>query len=879
MAVQQPARPAGKPSPLPAPLQQSLPQRLASALLQADLRLLEIYWPEITRHHADVLTAAAQRYLRRPQERAQLIAHSPPDMLVAMLKAIAPAIGDMTQIVLQYADACNAVLPNPLEVDEFRQRTLNFALQQALEGRQGGTILGFIATAQGNVDLMEQVAHAWRAILPSMRELEQVLFGDRYLQVLNAEDDDIAPALQAMLAEEVCTQYPELLKSPLLERLAASGLADSVVTAARDDAPSGRAGAHVVAETLQERTVARTEAVDNAPDARSSDELDLQRINNTSATDDSGTLLRTGLAAQTGDVTRGNLSGVVGAAMQTTGQSLASVDSVPAQATGKTSAAVDSVGAKIAGQTPDVVRAVATQVEGRVSAEDGSAATQVAGVAESVVGSVAMPVAGAVKSAIGSAAPQVAGAGEPMVGSATMPVAGAAESVVGSVAMPVAEQALADDVSVAAHFGGQTSAADVGAVAQGKGPAPVAAGGLTASALVATPAVPDGSNLLHARDDADADADADAAIGIVPGKVHASAVAAIYRTKPAAEAEAMLAVLLMRAEPLGQVEQLAAELLLQRVLRAADAALSGALETALSQPAAIERLAGLAPAPVLAQLLVRVQPALAAQLPAILRAVAGKANLNQVPAMQTRSTWRTIYQAALVAADPVTPAEFIRTLMREFGGSELAPPQPAPAAATPQDIMKSLLQPVTAKPAGQPETSQPAEQESTGESNIRNAGMVIIATYAQRLFSILELTKDGQFISEEATQRAVHLLQYAITGATATPEYQLTLNKLLCGIHGGKPIARGIDITDKEKDTIEQMLNGVIAHWKALGKTSIAGLRQTFLQREGSLHFEDDAWHLHIPSATFDMLLDRLPWSFAMIRFPWMEHPLQVTWR
>jgi hypothetical protein len=31
------------------------------------------------------------------------------------------------------------------------------------------------------------------------------------------------------------------------------------------------------------------------------------------------------------------------------------------------------------------------------------------------------------------------------------------------------------------------------------------------------------------------------------------------------------------------------------------------------------------------------------------------------------------------------------------------------------------------------------------------------------------------------------------------------------------------------------------------------------------------------PQATFDMLLDRLPWSFAMIRFPWMAYPLHVT--
>jgi hypothetical protein len=89
----------------------------------------------------------------------------------------------------------------------------------------------------------------------------------------------------------------------------------------------------------------------------------------------------------------------------------------------------------------------------------------------------------------------------------------------------------------------------------------------------------------------------------------------------------------------------------------------------------------------------------------------------------------------------------------------------------------------------------------------------------------------------------------------------------------------GIQITDHEKEVIQQMLLGVIANWSAIGKTSIQGLRETFLQREGHLYKQEDGWQLHIPSATFDMLLDRLPWSFAMIKFPWMPDPLHVNWR
>jgi hypothetical protein len=294
----------------------------------------------------------------------------------------------------------------------------------------------------------------------------------------------------------------------------------------------------------------------------------------------------------------------------------------------------------------------------------------------------------------------------------------------------------------------------------------------------------------------------------------------------------------------------------------------------------------------MARLLVHLQPQLAAQIPVALRAVADLTSVASVPVLQEPDAWRAIYHAAFVAADPVTPAEFIRSFVHQLAGSTDMPLPEAVALSTPETIMRTLLAPLntslnaplnvpqaaTARPKSASQAGE-APQEFTGACNVLNAGMVIIATYMQRLFNLLDLTQDGKFVSEETMQRAVHLLQYAVTGEETTPEYQLVLNKLFCGIHGGLPIAAGVNITDRERETIEQMLSGVIAHWSALGGTSIAGLRETFLQREGHLYFEEDAWHLKVLPGTFDMLLDRLPWSFSMIRFPWMEHPLHVTWR
>ncbi|MBI1834205.1 MAG: hypothetical protein HYR92_00165 [Burkholderiales bacterium] len=199
-------------------------------------------------------------------------------------------------------------------------------------------------------------------------------------------------------------------------------------------------------------------------------------------------------------------------------------------------------------------------------------------------------------------------------------------------------------------------------------------------------------------------------------------------------------------------------------------------------------------------------------------------------------------------------------------------------SSTPQAQTTTALA-QTNRPTTKPRSAFAEAEQGEVDAYVLNAGLVIVAPYVQRLFGLFELTRDGAFVDEEAAQRAVHLLQYIVTGESATPEYQLSLNKLLCGIHGGVPIVARIDITEHEKEVIAQMLQGVIAHWSALGNTTIAGLRQTFLARQGQLRHEEDAWHLKIPQSTFDMLLDRLPWSFAMIKFPWMPEPLHVSWR
>jgi hypothetical protein len=168
---------------------------------------------------------------------------------------------------------------------------------------------------------------------------------------------------------------------------------------------------------------------------------------------------------------------------------------------------------------------------------------------------------------------------------------------------------------------------------------------------------------------------------------------------------------------------------------------------------------------------------------------------------------------------------------------------------------------------------------SQGGLLLGNAGLVLASPYLPRLFAMLELTANNRFHDPAAAQRACQLLQFLAEGRTAAAETPMPLNKLLCGLDVFVPLAPPPLLEERETRLIEEMIRSMIAHWSALGKTSVAGMRETFLQRNGHMHFKNEAWQLKVESKAFDVLLDRLPWSFSIIRHPWMSHPIMVEWR
>lgn len=168
---------------------------------------------------------------------------------------------------------------------------------------------------------------------------------------------------------------------------------------------------------------------------------------------------------------------------------------------------------------------------------------------------------------------------------------------------------------------------------------------------------------------------------------------------------------------------------------------------------------------------------------------------------------------------------------------------------------------------------------SSDPVTIHNAGLVIASPYIPMLFQRLGLTNGSAFVDIQAQHQALFCLQWMTNCTNNAPEYQLLLNKVLCGVAATTPIPQLALLPDGAETLIDGLLTALIAHWKVLGNTSISALQSTFIQREGLLMETPKHWQLNIVPGSFDMLLDHLPWSFQTLKYPWMDKPLFVSWR
>lgn len=207
---------------------------------------------------------------------------------------------------------------------------------------------------------------------------------------------------------------------------------------------------------------------------------------------------------------------------------------------------------------------------------------------------------------------------------------------------------------------------------------------------------------------------------------------------------------------------------------------------------------------------------------------------------------------------------------------------------TSQEILDHLFETSIIKDSNEALELEKKEYKKLGEEKSReftdplyitSAGLIIVAPYFGRLFEKCNLLVDGVFKNENSQFKAMQLLNYLATGNESSEEHELSIHKILCGLKLTEPVENFSTITDDEKDICDGLLTAITEHWTPLKDTSIDGLRTSFLQREGKLEEEEDAYFLQVEQESYDMLLDQIPWNITKIKLSWMTKILNVQWR
>lgn len=162
---------------------------------------------------------------------------------------------------------------------------------------------------------------------------------------------------------------------------------------------------------------------------------------------------------------------------------------------------------------------------------------------------------------------------------------------------------------------------------------------------------------------------------------------------------------------------------------------------------------------------------------------------------------------------------------------------------------------------------------------VKHAGLILLHPFFQFLFRNTGLSKGIHFTDRYAQQQAIYLLHYIATGETKAEEHQLPIPKLICGWSITEPVLKDVALTGSMLMEADDLIRAAIAQWNILKSTSIEGLRESFLQREGKVFSKSDKIYIQVEKSSIDILLDHLPWNTSIVKFPWFKEILWVEWR
>ncbi len=166
---------------------------------------------------------------------------------------------------------------------------------------------------------------------------------------------------------------------------------------------------------------------------------------------------------------------------------------------------------------------------------------------------------------------------------------------------------------------------------------------------------------------------------------------------------------------------------------------------------------------------------------------------------------------------------------------------------------------------------------------VANAGLVLLHPFLPAFLTrlgVLGAGADGvlRVASGADMARACRLVNSLAGDPIDVADPALGCAKLLCGVDPEVAVAPAVAEAG-DRAVCDSLLAAVIGDWQSLGATSVAGLQESFLRRQGRLSRDAAGWRLDIEPCAFDMLIDRLPWTFAMIAYPWLPATIEVAWR
>lgn len=159
----------------------------------------------------------------------------------------------------------------------------------------------------------------------------------------------------------------------------------------------------------------------------------------------------------------------------------------------------------------------------------------------------------------------------------------------------------------------------------------------------------------------------------------------------------------------------------------------------------------------------------------------------------------------------------------------------------------------------------------------KNAGLVLLLPFITRFFENINVIKNNIFIDDVSKSKALLALHFLATGQNIDEEQDLLLPKILCGFEPNDYIEIKDELEESVKQETNELLHSIIEYWTILQNTSLEGLRETFLKRDGRL-LEDANYILQVSNSGVDILLDKIPWGFRNYKLPWMSKTIITEW-